>query len=117
MNPPNIAIGGVFGAKHYCPALDIVSAPRLDISVHSPKSRLELDFIEALDPALKRVDDPLIPAHVAVHATQHADSLFRDRSVGLHWADPVDCFFDLREARLDAQANQLFRVLQNRRPL
>lgn len=114
--PPHLAIGGVLGAKHYFSDLDIVGSPRLDISIHCPRSPMDLDFIAQLDPALKRIEDPLEPANVVVHAVRHADALFTPREGGLHWADPVECLLDLHDARLDAQAAQFLNALQNARP-
>jgi hypothetical protein len=116
LNPPGLAIGGVLGAKHYYPNLDLVGTPRLDLSLHSPGRRMNLDFIEKLDPALKRVEDPLAPARVVVHAVRHADAQFIPRDGGLAWADPVECLFDLHEARLAAQAAQFLEALQHKRP-
>jgi hypothetical protein len=116
LNPTGLALGGVPGAKHYYPELDIVGTPRLDLSVHCPGKRLNPEFIERLDPALKRVIDPLAPANVVVHAVRHADPYFTSRDGGLMWADPVECLFDLHEARLDMQAGQFLDALQRRRP-
>ena len=116
LKPPNLAIGGVLGAKHYYPDLDLVGTPRLDLSLHSPGRRMNLDFIGQLDPALKRVEDPLAPARVVVHAVRHADAQFIPRDGGLAWADPVECLLDLHEARLDMQAAQFLEALQRRRP-
>jgi len=115
LNPPGIAIGGVLGAKHYCPALDLVGTPRLDLSLHCPGKRLNLEFIEKLDPALKRVTDPLAPANLAVHAVRHADAQFAPREGGLAWADPVECLFDLHETRLEMQASQFLENLKSKR--
>ncbi len=114
--PKGIAIGGVLGAKYYAPGLDLVGVPRLDLSQHSGTRRLDLSFIRELDPALERIDDPLIPATVVVHAVRSADSLFTHREQGLNWADPVECLLDLHEARLDSQAAQLLDALQQWRP-
>ena len=116
LNPPGLAIGGVLGAKHYYPELNLVGAPRLDISLHSPGKRLNLEFINHLDPALKRVEDPFAPANVVVHAVRHADPQFAPRDGGLAWADPLECLFDLYEARLDLQAGQFLEALQRQRP-
>ena len=69
-----------------------------------------------LDPALKRVDDPLEPATVIVHAVRHAASLFSPRKGGLQWADPVECLLDLHEAHLERQGAQFLESLQRRRP-
>ncbi|HTV41621.1 MAG TPA: hypothetical protein VMF08_13650 [Candidatus Sulfotelmatobacter sp.] len=115
LNLPGLAIGGVLGAKHYSPELDLVGAPRLDLSVHSPGKRLNIEFIERLDPALKRVEDPFAPANVVVHAVRHADPRFTPRDGGLAWADPLECLFDLHEARLDMQAGEFLEALKRRR--
>ena len=116
LNPPGLAISGVLGAKHYDSDLDLVGTPRLDLSQHCPGRKLNLGFIERLDPALKRVEDPLAPANLVVHAVRHADPLFTPRAGGLAWADPVECLFDLHEARLDQQAAQFLETLQRQRP-
>ena len=114
--PPGLALGGVLGARHYDPALDLAGVPRLDLSMHVPGKPLNLEFMERLDPGLRRVDDPLAPANVVVHAVRQADAQFTPRTGGLAWADPVECLFDLHEARLEAQAAQFLENLQHRRP-
>jgi len=116
LNLPGLAIGGVLGAKHYDPNLDLVGTPRLDISLHARNPQVDLDFIEKLDPALKRISDPLEPASVVVHTVYHADSLFVPRDGGLSWADPVECLLDLYDARLDIQAGEFLEALQAKRP-
>jgi hypothetical protein len=116
MNPPGLAIGGVLGAKHYYPNLDLVGTPRLDLSLHSPGKRMNLDFLENLDPALRRVEDPLAPANVVVHAVRQADAQFAPREGGLAWADPLECLFDLHEARLEIPAAQFLEAMQRQRP-
>ena len=116
LNLPGLAIGGVVGAKHYDPDLDLVGTPRLDISLHARNQRVDLDFIEKLDPALKRINDPLEPASVVVHTIYHADPLFVPREKGLYWADPVECLLDLYDARLDIQAGQFLEALRMKRP-
>jgi hypothetical protein len=116
LNPPGLAIGGVLGARHYYPDLDLVGTPRLDLSLHSPGKRMNLDFLAELDPALKRVEDPFAPANVVVHAVRQADAQFTPRDGGLAWADPLECLFDLHEARLEMQAAQFLEALQRNRP-
>ena len=116
LNQRGLAIGGVLGAKHHLSELDLVGVPRLDISVHSPRRQMDLGFIEKLDPALKRVRDPLEPATVAVHFVRHADSFFSLREGGLHWADPLECLLDLYEARLQKQASQFLDALLRNHP-
>jgi hypothetical protein len=112
LRPKNVAIGGVFGAKHYYPSLDIVGSPRLDLSIHCYEGPLDLEFVRALDPALRREDDPLKPASLAVHAVRHRESLFDPRSPSLAWADPVECLIDLHEARLEHQASEFRAALE-----
>ena len=116
LNPPDLAIGGSLGAAHYFPDIDLVGVPRLDLSQHVPGRRPDLGFIEKLDPALKRVLDPLEPATVVVHQVRHAKPLFEPRKGGLQWADPVECLLDLHEARLSAQASQFLKALEKKRP-
>jgi hypothetical protein len=116
LDPPRLAIGGVLGARHYFSGFDLVGSPRLDLSMHCPQSPLDLDFIAQLDPALKPIEDPLEPASVVVHAVRHADALFAPREGGLRWADPVECLLDLHDARLDVQAAQFLKALQQARP-
>ncbi|MBL9158415.1 MAG: hypothetical protein JNJ70_13135 [Verrucomicrobiales bacterium] len=114
--PPGLAVGGVLGATHHFPGLDLVGSPRLDLSLHCPGKHMNLEFIKALDPALKPVSDPLQPAIVVVHAVRHADPLFAPREGGLAWADPVECLLDLHEAKLDMQAGQFRDYLESTRP-
>lgn len=116
LNLPGLAIGGVLGAKHYDSDFDLVGTPRLDISLHARNPQVDLDFIEKLDPALKRINDPLEPASVVVHTVFHADSLFVPREDGLYWADPMECLLDLHDARLDVQAGQFLEALRMKRP-
>jgi hypothetical protein len=117
LNPPGLAIGGVLGARHYLPDLDLVGTPRLDISLHARNPQADVDFIEQLDPALNRVKDPLEPASVVVHVVYHQDPLFVPREGGLYWADPVECLLDLHEARLEMQAGQFLDALRKQRPM
>ncbi len=112
----NLAVGGVLGARHYFPELDLVGTPTLDLSQHGGGRHPDLRFIEKLDPALKRVDDPLEPATVVVHQVGHAKSFFIKRDEGLRWADPVECLLDLFEANLEAQAHQFLKALERHRP-
>lgn len=116
LRPPNVAVGGVLGAAHYFPELDLAGIPRLDLSQHATGGSPDLAFVEKLDPALKLVDDPLEPATVVVHQVRHANSLFTGREGGLQWADPVECLLDLHEAHLDGQATQFLKALERGRP-
>lgn len=114
--PPGVAIGGVLGARHRFPGLDLAGVPRLDLSRHCARAPLDTRFIQELDPALQRAEDPFEPAAVVVHAVRHADPFFVPRAGGLRWADPVECLLDLHEARLDSQAAELLEALRRDRP-
>jgi len=103
---PNVAIGGVFGAKHYYPDLDLVGSPRLDLSIHCPGRHADLSFVERLDPALKKTEDTREPAILVLHFVRRDTSLFEPRPEGLLWADPVECLLDLHEMRLESQARE-----------
>ncbi len=115
LNISNLAVGGVIGARHYYPNLDLVGTPRLDLSIHCPGGNMDLSFIEKLDPALKQVEDPLQPVNVAVHAVQRQQSFFELVAGTLSWADPVECLLDLHEAHLESQAVDFLRALESRR--
>jgi hypothetical protein len=100
----DIAVGGVWGAKHYQPDLDLVGNPRLDLCLHISEKRVDWGFVEQLDPALeitKRRDESPV---LVVHVVHRASSLFQPNNDGLPWADPVECLLDLHEARLEPQA-------------
>lgn len=99
-----IGVGGVFGAKHHDPSLDLVGSPRLDLAIHG--NRADWKFVEQLDPALRKVQDPNEPANVAIHFVRRHDSLFEPRPEGLLWADPIECLLDLHEMRLESQARE-----------
>lgn len=116
LNISNLAVGGVIGAKHYYPNLDLVGTPRLDLSLHCPGRSMDLSFIEKLDPALKKVEDPLQPVNLAVHAVRRKESFFEPGEGVLYWADPVECLLDLQEARLESQAAQFLDALERNRP-
>jgi hypothetical protein len=104
LNRPDIAVGGVLGARHYYADLDIAGSPRLDLSVHCPGTSVDLSFVEHLDPGLVRLDDPDQPVRLALHCVRHKVSLFERDQVGQQWADRVECLLDLHEARLEPQA-------------
>lgn len=100
----DIAIGGVLGAKHHFPNLDIVGTPRLDICLHVPGKSVNLSFIHQLDPALERTRDRHRPARLVLHYIRRKETLFTRGENGFLWADPVECLLNLYDARLDVQA-------------
>ncbi len=102
---PELAVGGVWGAKHYDSALDIVGNPRLDMCLHCPGGKgADFSFVEQLDPALERAQNHEAAPAMVVHLVERADSFFELGSDGVNWADPVECLLDLHEARLEPQA-------------
>lgn len=100
----DIAVGGVIGAKRYYPDLDIVGTPRLDLCVHAPGTRMDLDFVKQLDPAFEQTSDPHRPARLAIHFVRRKEPLFDREKDGSIWPDPVECLVELFNARLDQQA-------------
>jgi len=101
----DIAMGGVWGAKHYFPPLDLVGTPRLDLSIHSAGKAVDLSFIERLDPGLEPTTRRDQAATLVLHTIRRATSFFEpDKGSVIPWADPVECLLDLHEARLEPQA-------------
>jgi hypothetical protein len=100
----DIAVGGVWGARHYRPSLDIIGNPRLDVSVHTTGKAVDLSFVKRLDPALEKITRRDESPILVVHIIRRAASFFQPSDSGLPWADPVECLLDLHEARLESQA-------------
>jgi len=115
LDRPDIAIGGVLGAKHCDPYLDLVGTPSLALSVHCPGDRFNLDFVRRLDPALERSQDSQAPARLTLHFLRRKEALFDRDDKGMIWADPVECLLDLHEARLEPQALEFIEFLSKRR--
>lgn len=101
----DVAIGGVLGALHYYPSLDITGTPRLDIVVHGSPST-DLSFVAQLDPGLERDDAPQAYANVMVHFVNRPFSLFETRD-GVVWADVLECMVHLWNAHLMHQVENL----------
>jgi hypothetical protein len=116
IRPDGVAVGGVLGARHHHPELDIVGLPRLDVSVHAPGRSADLTFVRRLDPGLEATSDPVAPARLVVHFVRHADPLFEKARKGLPVADPAECLLDLHEAGLEPQAVELVSGMRARVP-
>jgi hypothetical protein len=101
----NVAIGGVLGVMHHCPAIDITGAPHLDVLVHGTQ-HADLSFIERLDPGLVRDDSADARPHVRVHFTNRRDSYF-EVGEGAVWADVLDCVVHMWQAGLNHQVEDL----------
>lgn len=105
----DVSIGGVLGAMHHYPAIDITGAPRLDILLHGTP-HADLSFIEQLDPGLVRDDSTQGHAHVVVHFTNRRESHFETQNEFV-WAEVLDCLAHLWKAGLTHQAQDLIRHL------
>lgn len=114
LRPDGVAIGGVAGARHHHPELDLMGLPRLDLSVHCPERTAEVGFVARLDPGIEVTSDPTEPVCLVVHFVRHRETLFEENSGGIPWADPVECLLDLHEARLESQAAEFVRALKAR---
>jgi hypothetical protein len=110
LRPANVAVGGTIGAHHYLPSIDIIGAPRLDLSMH--RSAVDRGLVEALDPALERTTQKSERVVLAVHLVSRHEPLFVEGRGGLAYADPVECLLDLHEARLEPQARELLEHFQ-----
>jgi hypothetical protein len=99
-----VGVGGVFGAKHHYPDLNLVGSPRLDLSVHCPGDWVDLGFVEHLDPALRLEENSGEPTSLVIHFIRRKESLFIKAQDDQVWADPVECLLDLSEARMESQA-------------
>jgi hypothetical protein len=115
LNRCDIALGGVYGARHYHPGLNLVGSPRLDLTMHCPQGTRDLAFVKQLDPGLEKIEGPGRPARLVVHAARRTKSFFESREGGLSWADPVECLLDLHEAHLEPQALEILNTLIARR--
>lgn len=100
----DIGVGGVLGAAHYHPSLDLTGASRLDLSLHTNRMNPDYGFVERLDPGLERTTSRQESAALVVHLVRRRESFFEPSTDGPPWADPVECLLDLHEARLEAQA-------------
>lgn len=106
----DIAVGGVLGARHYLPHLDLVGTPRLDLTIHREQSD------ESIAKWVRRLDPGLVPAEPGEPACLAIHTLFMPRAyftsdAGMFWADEVDCLLDLHEARLEQQALEFLDTL------
>jgi hypothetical protein len=102
----DIAVGGVIGALHHVPSLDVVGSPTLSVTVHSPTDAVPLDFVARLDPALAEARDDKEPAVLIVHRQRLKQFLATPGTDRHLWADPVECLLDLNEAGLPGLAEQ-----------
>jgi len=103
----DVAVGGVLGARHILPGLDLVSAPHLDILVHGGPNT-DLSFVQDLDPGLVRDDTQTSRSHVVVHYINRPVSLFRLEGPAV-WGDLLDCMANLWAAGLTHQVEDIIK--------
>lgn len=102
-----LALGGVAGARAHFPNLDLLGLPRVDLTLHCPKDRVDLTFLARIDPALKPCTEREASPALVIHVLRRRESGFTERDE-LPLADPVECLLDLHEARLESQAQEFF---------
>lgn len=111
----DIAVGGVLGARHWVPGIDIAGTPRLDLTVNfampsqrqwpMPDGAIPHDFIRKIDPALRPANRDE-PAVLVVHSLFTPETFSKPGDEGILWANEAECLLDLQEARLEAQAQE-----------
>jgi hypothetical protein len=101
LNKPDLAFGGVIGARAYRP-IDLIGVPRLDISMHAPVGMMDLSWVAEVAPDLRPCLAGESP-HLVVHAVRRAKSLFH-QAVDGNMADRAEVLLDLQDLRLDEQA-------------
>jgi hypothetical protein len=101
----DIALGGVLGARHYLPGIDLVGAHRLDVTVDNWNATKIDRLVKRLDPGLKPVELKETP-QLVVHSLYRREPLF-EKGERFPIADEVECLLDLHEARLEQQALEL----------
>jgi len=111
----HLAVGGVIASRHFYPEIDLRGMPRLDLTLHCPpKEKVDLSFVERIDPALERAESSNEPAALAVHILGTNTAFFTTGVDGLPLADEVDCLLSLHDARLEAQAKEFLNHLVTR---
>lgn len=111
----DIGVGGVLGARHWVPGLNIAGTPRLDLTVNfamppqrqwpMPEAAIPHNFIRKIDPALRPAgrDEP---AALVVHSLFTPESFLKTGDDGILWANEAECLLDLQEARFETQAQE-----------
>lgn len=114
MNRQDVAVGGVAGARHYMPGLDMAGLPRLDLVEMAGADEDTDALVRRLDPALQPAEPGDIP-QVVVHRLYRPASHFGKRmGEPERWADEVECLLDLHEMALEPQAEEFLNYLKKR---
>lgn len=107
-----VGFGGIIGARHYLPGIDLVGTHRLDLTLKDTREDRIQRLIRRLDPALKPVEINQTP-QVVIHRLFRPKTFFQEDPHG-NVADEVECLLDLHEARLETQASELLEHLIRR---
>ncbi len=110
MGRTDVAVGGVLGAEHHFPDLNITGAPRLDLIVRARRHEVDLDWVKRLDASLAPGGNRMAHARLVVHFVDNTGP-FTAGANGVQWADPLQCLLDLHTLKLDAQADHMLRAL------
>lgn len=100
---PEVALGGVEGARHYMPDFDLNGYPRVDVTM--PEG-VELAWVKTVDPALAAAPpSDSSSVRLVVHRLRRTETAFVRTREGT-FADPVEIVLDLHELRLADQASE-----------
>lgn len=112
--PHGAAIGGVEAARHYVPSFDLNGLPRIDVTVEAGNA---LEWVAALDPALRQVGREEPSPLLVVHRLQRSDPRFeRAPKSAVPFADPAETLLDLYDLRLTGQAEDFVREMRRKEP-
>jgi hypothetical protein len=101
--PEALRVGGVLGAAHHYPLLDITAPLRLDLAV--PAGVTALDIARALDAGLVERTDPQQQPVLAIHGT--FDPLVHTDLVSqVPYASALECLADLIEMGYQREARE-----------
>lgn len=97
----DLAVGGVIAASHVYPALNITSAPRLDLSVYDGNT----SFVRKLDAGLRELKEPKSNAPLVLHFGRRLRRPLEWVDPGLDFVSPLECLVDLLDIGLEADAS------------
>lgn len=105
-----IAFGGIIGARHYLPGIDLIGIPRLDLSVQNMNASEIHRLVQRIDPGLKKEERGTIP-QLVIHVLTRPDPLFL-KNKEQYISDETECLLDLHDAMLDGPYLELLEHLK-----
>ncbi|GAB3492797.1 hypothetical protein GCM10027399_11900 [Curvibacter fontanus] len=114
LNLPNVAIGGTVGAAFHYPRLELVGTPRLDLMIAGAPGKVDLGFVQKLDPILDTVADSKWTGKLALHFLGGRPQPWQVLEDGLRYADPLHCMADLHQIGLVSQMHEMLDGLLQR---